>query len=213
MRTISTRERIADISMLLGAATAILISAFIAFMNNCDSMPEKAFRLHILANSDSAYDQRIKLMLRDDILGKFGDIFSDCGSKTQAKRLAQSSLSEIEEEANSFLLSKGVREKAVCTVGTSYFPTRKYSDYTLPAGEYDALKITIGSGEGRNWWCVIYPSVCLSAAGTKTCIFPRRQMYDDALKAAKLTEDSKADINSGIEIKFALYEIIKKLFG
>ena len=130
MKHIGTKEKLLDISMLLGAAIAILISAFMGFMQNCESMPEKTFRLHIMANSDSLYDQRIKLMLRDDILKKFGELFSDCGSKQEAKRLAESRLEEIEQEANDFLASKGISCTAECSVGISGFPTRKYGDYT-----------------------------------------------------------------------------------
>ncbi|MBQ3843157.1 MAG: stage II sporulation protein R [Ruminiclostridium sp.] len=206
------KEKLLDISMLLGTAAAVLISAFAGFAKECDEMKERTFRLHILANSDSAYDQRIKYELRDHIVDELGTVFSSCETKDETKALAQRNLPYIEQRANEFLQSRGCEYTAVCTVCEDEFPTRVYEDYTLPSGRYDALRIVIGDGNGKNWWCVLYPSVCVSAASAVTGTLPARTLYENRKAADRMTADSLIDRHDGIEYRFALYDIIRSLF-
>lgn len=176
-------------------------------------MRENAFRLHILANSDSAADQETKYGLRDYILGDLGYLFRSGESKEEAVLLARRNLPLIEERANEYLARRGCAYGAVCTVEKCAFTTRKYGDVTLPAGEYDALRIVLGKGEGRNWWCVLYPSVCLPSASVPRAL-PSRSVYEEEKERAKRTADSLAVENgSGIEFRFALYEWLCGLFG
>lgn len=208
-----TNEKILDISLLLGAAAAILLALAAGFTASCEEMQEKAFRLHILANSDNAADQEVKYALRDYIIGDMGYIFRSCRTKDETVRLAQRDLTLINVRANEFLKKNGCGYSAVCSVENCSFPTRRYGDYTLPAGDYDALKIVLGSGEGRNWWCVLFPSVCLPAAAEKSTL-PTREAYEHEKKAAKLTADSLAvESGKGIELKFAIYEWARSLFN
>ena len=154
------REKTLDIALLIGAAIAVIIAMTTGFVKNCEEMQEKAFRLHILANSDSAADQQIKYEVRDYILSDLSCIFDSCDTKDETKALAERNIGFITERINDYLKLDGCEYRAVCTVEKCSFGTRKYGDYTLPAGEYDALKITLGKGEGNNWWCVLFPSVC-----------------------------------------------------
>ena len=158
------RIKTLDIAMLLGAAAAILFAVFMDFTAQCEELQDTAFRLHILANSDSAFDQRVKYELRDYIIDELGYIFNEADSKDKAKLLATRNLKLITERANSFLEEKGCKYTAYCTVGKSGFGTRKYGDYTLPAGEYKAIRIILGNGKGQNWWCILYPQLCLTLA-------------------------------------------------
>lgn len=198
-----------DIAMLLGAAAAIIIAVFADFTAQCEKIEDSVFRLHILANSDSAFDQRIKYELRDYIIEDLGYIFSKAQNKNTAKAFAGRSIGLITERANSFLREKGCDYEAYCVVGKSEFGTRKYGSYTLPAGEYDCLKIMLGKGEGKNWWCVLYPDICLKAVSERS-IFPTRTLYEKKKQSMKLTAQSK---RQDIEIKFAIFEWLRNIFG
>ena len=127
-----------------------------------EHISDKVFRLHILANSDSTYDQNIKLMLKNYILENTQDII---GGKTlnEAIENAKNNTKEITDMCNEYLKSKGFDYKVKVNVVKEYFKTRVYDDFTLPAGKYNSLKIEIGEGKGHNWWCIVFPSVCLSA--------------------------------------------------
>lgn len=127
-----------------------------------EHISNKVFRLHILANSDSTYDQNIKLMLKNYILENTQDII---GGKTldEAIENAKNNTKEITDMCNEYLKSKGFDYKVKVNVVKEYFKTRVYDDFTLPAGKYNSLKIEIGEGKGHNWWCIVFPSVCLSA--------------------------------------------------
>lgn len=127
-----------------------------------EHISNKVFRLHILANSDSTKDQNIKLMLKNYILENTQDII---GGKTlnEAIENAKNNTKEITDMCNEYLKSKGFDYKVKVNVVKEYFKTRVYDDFTLPAGKYNSLKIEIGEGKGHNWWCIVFPSVCLSA--------------------------------------------------
>ncbi len=205
----TSKEKILDISMLLGTAIAIIAALFANFAKQCDELYESTFRLHILANSDSIEDQRIKYALRDYILSDLGTIFEACETSEETKALAERNLPYIEECANEYLHSIGCSYKARCTVGKTHFPTRVYKDVTLPAGDYNALRIVLGSGSGKNWWCVLYPSVCLEAAAVPDPTLPRRGHYERFEASNRATAES---LSSKIEFRFALYDFIKQLF-
>ena len=209
----TTKEKLLDISLLLGTAAAVLISSFAGFAKDCDALRDNTFRLHILAASDSEKDQKIKYALRDCIISDFGELFAGCTSKEDSAALAERELPMIEERANGYLKRLGCDEKAVCTVENAAFPTRSYGDTTLPAGRYDALRIVIGNGEGQNWWCVLYPSVCVGAASASGSVFPRRTIYEQRKAADRSTADSLKAQRGQIEFRFALYDIIKQIFG
>ena len=127
-----------------------------------EQISNKVFRLHILANSDSTKDQNIQLMLKNYILENTQEII---GGKTldEAIENAKNNTKEITDMCNEYLKSKGFDYKVKVNVVKEYFKTRVYDDFTLPAGKYNSLKIEIGEGKGHNWWCIVFPSVCLSA--------------------------------------------------
>lgn len=135
--------------------------------SECDGIRENVLRLHVIAASDSSYDQQIKLELRDSLLLKGKEIFSGSKTKKEAEEKISDGISLMQKEADRFLQIKGYPHKATVSLGKSFFPTRVYDSFMLPAGYYDALKVTIGSGEGQNWWCVMFPALCLPAAEKK----------------------------------------------
>ncbi len=207
------KEKILDISMLLGTAIAIIAAMFARFAGECDALRDTTFRLHIIANSDSLRDQQIKYALRDYLISDLGGIFASCDSKDETKALAERNLAYIEQRANEFLAEKGVEHTVKCSVENTGFPTRVYEDFTLPAGNYDALRVVIGEGGGKNWWCVLYPDVCLRAAGVQKSVLPQRTLYERNKRASRMTADSLKAERGQIEYRFALYDLIRALFG
>lgn len=148
-------------AILFGLTFSIFIS-LANFNNSCINLKENILRLHILANSDSYLDQQIKLEVRDEILKRSGNLFENTNSLNDAKQIANNNLDSFEKIANDVL--KGKKYKAKAKIGKSFFETRDYDTFTLPAGIYDSLIITLGEGKGHNWWCVVYPSVCLGSS-------------------------------------------------
>lgn len=134
----------------------------VAAVKTSEDISNKVFRLHILANSNSTEDQNTKLMLKNFILENSKDVI---GGKTldEAISNAKNNRKEITEMCNEYLKSIGIDYKVVVSVVKEYFKTRVYDDFTLPAGKYNSLKIELGEAKGHNWWCIVFPSVCLSA--------------------------------------------------
>ena len=121
-------------------------------------------RLHVVADSDSPEDQQIKLQVRDAILEKLESVMDELPDAETAKAYLQEHLPELEQVANDVLRSLNSGCQAVVSLAKEAFPTREYDTFTLPAGVYESLWVTIGSGEGQNWWCVVFPSLCVSAS-------------------------------------------------
>lgn len=144
-------------TIILGIAQPV-----VAAVKTSEDISNKVFRLHILANSNSTEDQNTKLMLKNFILENSKDVI---GGKTldEAISNAKNNRNEITEMCNEYLKSIGIDYKVVVSVVKEYFKTRVYDDFTLPAGKYNSLKIELGEAKGHNWWCIVFPSVCLSA--------------------------------------------------
>lgn len=152
------------VSVAIGLAVASFLGIMVPFSQKCENIRENVFRLHILANSDSEEDQALKLVVRDGILDLAEEMFKDSVDKAEAIESAKENTLKIKQEAERVLAEKGYDQKVEISVGKAWFNTREYDDFTLPAGEYDALKVVIGEGEGKNWWCVMFPAVCIPAA-------------------------------------------------
>ena len=121
------------------------------------------FRLHIRANSNSKEDQATKLAVRDALLPFTAELFADCEGLEDAVKVAKSENHAIVSHINSTLSSLGADYSAKISIGKEEFPERNYGGEVYPAGEYTALIVELGEGEGENWWCVLFPSLCLSA--------------------------------------------------
>lgn len=120
----------------------------------------KIVRFHCVANSDSSDDQKVKLEVRDAVLNDMGNKLQDVKTREESLTIIENSLPEIEGTANDILLKEGKNYKARAYLGEFNFPVKNYSDITLPSGEYTALRIVLGDGNGRNWWCVMFPPLC-----------------------------------------------------
>ena len=125
---------------------------------------DDTLRLHILANSDRSEDQALKLEIRDRILKKYGALLKSGDSITEAKASVERLLPEIEIDAKGWITELGYDYDVKATLSVEWYETREYESFTLPAGYYSSLRIIIGNGEGKNWWCVMYPPLCMEMA-------------------------------------------------
>lgn len=144
------------------AALAILM-ALVLLLSACAPTP---FRLHVIANSDSDEDQAVKMQVRDAVLEATMEGILECKNAQQAQEYIQENLEIIEETANETLTENGFDYPAMAQVGTFSFPEKTYQDVTYPEGDYQALEVTLGKGEGHNWWCVMFPPLCLTEIDT-----------------------------------------------
>lgn len=124
---------------------------------------QELIRLHVVANSDSDYDQNIKLQVRDAILDSLYEGMEDISDVQAAKTYLEENLTKIETVANHTLEKAGVDSRAVVSLCREAFDVRKYDTFTLPAGVYESLRVVIGEGQGKNWWCVAFPTLCMNA--------------------------------------------------
>lgn len=151
------------LSLLFGIVCAVFIS-MTQFNVLCDDLRENVLRLHIIANSDSAEDQALKLKIRDEILTETGNMFIDSQGLEKAEETVTQNIHKFKEIAERVIKENGFDQKVEISLGDSFFETRHYDTFTLPAGTYRSLIIKLGKAEGKNWWCVIFPSVCIPAA-------------------------------------------------
>lgn len=136
----------------------------IPFFDSCEELYSDVMRIHILANSDSAADQSLKLAVRDRVLEACSRYYDGCSGKDEAIDITRSHIGEIEAAAEREIRRRGFDYPVSARIVADDFDTRYYGSFTMPAGRYDALRLTIGEGAGKNWWCVMYPSLCVGAA-------------------------------------------------
>lgn len=157
-----------SLALALGLAITLAASSISAFADDCRGIRESVLRLHILANSDSGEDQALKLAVRDRILALDNTLFDEAHSLTDAQRIAKTELPALEAAAADEIARRGFDYPVRAELVRMYFNTREYEAFTLPAGSYNAVRVTIGEGAGHNWWCVLYPPLCLPAAESRT---------------------------------------------
>ncbi len=194
---------------ILLSVTAIAISLYMAFSCTyftaaAGTIKEDVVRLHILANSNSQIDQELKLKVRDALLETNASILSDNVTKDNAYEHFQNSQKILLETAKATLKENGFNYNVNVTLQEEYFETRNYGNLTFPAGQYTALKVVIGEGDGKNWWCVMFPPLCVPAAdGIKT----------NESTADYLTVSAEKIVNGGNKyiVKFKILEIYEEL--
>lgn len=150
-------------ALAVGLIITVLFS-FCGFAGQCNDIPNRVLRLHVLANSDTDADQALKLKVRDRIVKESAGIFDNVTNKDQAEAAARQKLSVLQAAAADEIKKQGYSYPVKVYLTNMYFTTRQYETVTLPAGNYDALRVEIGKAQGHNWWCVIFPPMCLPAA-------------------------------------------------
>ncbi len=200
------RLRNTEAALIMGLLMALLISAGAAFGSDCEDLRGDVLRLHILAASDEARDQQIKLEIRDEILSRYAQELSLAGSREAAEQQLQKLLGPIEETAREVVRRAGRNDEVHAGIVNMYFDTRTYGRWTLPAGCYDAVRITIGEAQGHNWWCVLYPPVCVYAAADAA---PGEDPGTVPEGNVTALEDTVAAQDPVLEPRFALMEWIE----
>lgn len=169
IRTVFIMKRIfkIEVSIALGLIVALLIST-VSFAIDCKEIRSNVVRLHVLANSDSPEDQQVKLLVRDALLESGAEIFSGAATADDAADFLEKEKAYLVSVAKKVLADNGFGYGVRIELVREYFTTRTYGEYTLPAGEYLALKVMLGNSGGHNWWCVMFPPLCLPAASDET---------------------------------------------
>lgn len=182
-----------------GLVCAIVLS-FARFEIRCDELREGILRLHILANSDSAADQQLKLKVRDKVLKVTADDLSRADSIDEAIKIAKEDMEMITAAAAEVINEDGFDYTVSAAIEENFFENREYEDFTLPAGIYNSLTVRIGEAKGHNWWCVVFPGVCLPAAQKTTLE-----------KAVSKQSAAVAKGASKYKIRFKAVEIYEKI--
>lgn len=177
-----------------------IIFSLIPFNAQCKNISNDVFRLHILANSDSEKDQALKLKVRNRVLKYTENIYKKAKNKEQAEALTIKNLQSIADIAKSEVEKNGYNYSVKAEVSHMYFTTRYYDKVTMPSGFYNALRITIGKGKGHNWWCVMYPSLCV---GSSTDY--------DSLKENTSSQEYNIMTEDKYEYKFKTLEYFEKI--
>lgn len=183
-------------ALLMGFVLTIAVT-FSGFAGVCEALPDEVFRLHVLANSDTQEDQVLKLQVRDRILRESASLMDGVTSKENAMDTAREFLPALQAAAQDEIEKQGYAYPVTVEIEKVYFPTKQYGDTTLPAGKYDALRVVIGGGEGQNWWCVLFPALCLPAAEDTPAL-------DDVLTPGELETVQGGE---KYEIRFKLWEL------
>lgn len=182
-------------SVLCGFLICAMLS-MVSFDAESKEISTEVFRLHILANSDSEEDQNLKLDVRDVVQEFCYNIYDEAKTKEDAEKIISDNLDDIVTAAQNEVYRQGFDYSVKGEIVNMYFTNRVYDNITLPAGNYDAVRITLGSGEGHNWWCVMFPPICISAA------------ENDADISDVLTDEQTEMVTEkSYQYKFKIYEL------
>ncbi len=154
--------RTVEIALMVGLA--IFLGSGVLALRTQDELADKVVRLHVLANSDSEEDQALKLKVRDVVLERATAILKQSADRREAESCLRGELLELERIAAEEIAAEEYNYPVTVELENSDFPTKEYDGFTLPAGEYLALRVIIGEGQGQNWWCVVFPPLCTAAS-------------------------------------------------
>ena len=171
-----------------------------------NNLSTAVFRLHVLANSNSDEDQNLKLKVRDSLLNYMNGLCSNCSTKQEAISIATEHKSDFQKIAEQTIKENGYDYPVKINIDNFYFPTKNYGDISLPAGYYDALRVEIGESKGKNWWCVMFPSLCFIDVSSGIVDDNAKENLQDNLQkeSYNVISDSK---KPDIKLKFKLIEV------
>jgi stage II sporulation protein R len=195
-----------DITVFLTLIFCIIVT--VSFEKDCKGIREDILRLHVIANSDKGYDQELKLHVRDALLISGKKVFSGSEDIISAEKSITDQKDILLYSAEETIKNLGFDYDVKIELARSYFPTKTYGELTLPAGYYKAVKVIIGEGKGKNWWCIMFPPLCLPAATDN------KEVINDFLSDKEMqivTSDPNIDIRFWLIEKY--YEFKNKLFA
>lgn len=168
------------------------------------TLRNELIRLHVVAASDSEEDQALKLRVRDAVVESLRENMKNAADRDQAKAYLQENLPKIEALANRVLREAGCADTVTVSLLAEEFTTRYYDTFTLPAGIYEALRITIGEGAGQNWWCVVFPTLCVGATVEEFGDTAHCAGFSDTLVDTLSAEE-------GYEVRFFILDALGRL--
>ncbi len=191
-----------EIALLAGLAVVLLWGAWSAQQQ--DVLERKMIRLHVIANSDTEEDQALKLQVRDRVLEDATALLEASSDMQEARGNLENALADIEQTAREEIERQGYDYPVSARLEQTEFPTKEYDGFSLPSGQYLALRVVIGEGAGQNWWCVVYPPLCMASASDleETAIATGLGEEDISL----ITEE-----NTGYVLKFRSLELWEQL--
>ena len=198
------------IILLILLAAFIIVSAYSYVSAVSYDIADSVFRLHVIANSDSAEDQALKYKVRDSILNYMNSLVTSTTSKDEAMEIVTNNIDNFKNIAEATIKENGYNYSVNITVGKHSFPTKYYGDVSLPAGIYDALRVEIGSASGQNWWFVMFPALCF--VDISSGIVPEESK--ESLKNNLNDEEYDlitVDDSSSMNFKFKIVELIENI--
>lgn len=219
-----TLAKLYIIILSIGTLLSLYIPKNEVTANEAIVIPNEAIRLRILANSDLEVDQELKREVRDEVNAAITEWVAELTSVEAARDLIQSRLPEIKAIAEEVLEKNGSNQSVKTDFGKVEFPTKLYGEFLYPAGEYEAVLITLGAGEGANWWCVLFPPLCFLDFSNSVAV---KEGVDEQEEKEAKVEEEKAEVQSEkepvfveenkdeqeVEVKFFLVELWDKIFS
>ena len=187
-----------NIALVCALVCSIMLS-MVGFKDSCDEMYSNIIRIRIIANSDSQEDQNLKIKVRDAVLEKSKELYGNGSTYEDAVKITDENLDVLLEEARFVIENSGYSYCVNTEFRDEFFDTRVYDDFTLPAGKYKTAVFTVGEGKGQNWWCVIFPQVCVGACSGN---------LEDSI--SKASSDYAYNAEDYV-IKFKTVEILEKV--
>lgn len=176
-----------------------------------NDIANEVIRLHVLANSDTNFDQALKLKVRDEVLKNMSTKLNNAKNKSQTRKILNDNLEQIKQIALHTVVDNGYDYDVKVLLSNDNFPTKKYADLTLPSGNYESLKIIIGKGQGHNWWCVMFPPLCFVDVTKKTVPDNLKQDLKDALTNEEFKiVNCENEKNLSVKVKFKIVEAWQK---
>lgn len=150
-----------EAALAIGLIIAVLVGGWAARTQS--ALADQVIRLHVIANSDTPEDQALKLKVRDRVLEEASLLFQTGDTIAQTAERIETNLERLSAAGREVVEAEGYSYPVTASLEEDWFPTKKYSDFSLPAGSYTALRVVIGDGAGQNWWCVLFPPLCLGS--------------------------------------------------
>lgn len=209
MKKTGSFRRFLSVTMLAAVAVLALCIAYGGLTQK--KIAENIVRLHIIANSDTAEDQQLKLKVRDAVIAHMRDKYPSGTSREEAVNYLRNSLPEIRQIAENVLRKNGSDAKVVARYGQYPFPTRSYGNITLPAGMYESVRIELGEAKGQNWWCVMFPPLCVADDNTLRMPEGAQEQLQATLgnEGYKLITDVGDAGNMEVQVKFRIVEWVQ----
>lgn len=154
-----------EISIIIGLFVRLAVAFFADVNFQAGSIRSQTLRLHVIARDDSAHSQLIKTQVKDVMVNTTASLLCRAENYRQAVEITQQNTEYLQQVADNTLKNLGADYTSRCTVEKFYFDTTEYEDFTMPRGIYTALTVRLGDAQGKNWWCVVYPALCISTGG------------------------------------------------